>query len=152
MEHAPREVPTGASSFAYGSWTPTARQENQQRKNSLTWLSLHELLCMVQTWKLCSCNPSKTKWTNCSHTHAHTNTQMLLCPGFHWDNSDLYFHFVTKVEPVSISDCFPGPMRNWSLHNFHLIVGDGAETKANLSVFCSMSVMVLGCKHLSLLK
>lgn len=44
VEPAPTEVPIGASSIAYRSWTSSARQGNQQRKDPLIWLSLHELL------------------------------------------------------------------------------------------------------------
>lgn len=43
-------------------------------------------------------------------------------------------------------------MRYWSLLHFHLIVGDEAEAKAKLPVLYSMSMMVLGCKCLSLLE
>lgn len=57
VEPAPREVPIGASSIAYRSWIPSARQEGQQRKNPLIWLSLHELLYKLQTRKSCSYNP-----------------------------------------------------------------------------------------------
>lgn len=61
VEPAPREVPIGVSSIAYRSWTSSARQRNQQRKDPLIWLSLHELLYKLQTRKPCSCNLSKAK-------------------------------------------------------------------------------------------
>lgn len=84
--------------------------------------------------------------------NTHTLTHRLFHPGSHWDNSHSYFHFVTNVEPVNISDYSPGLMRNLSVVHFHLIAGDEAETKAKLPVLYSTSVRFLSCKHPSLLK
>lgn len=82
VEPAPREVPIGVSSIAYRSWTSSARQRNQQRKDPLIWLSLHELLYKLQTRKPCSCNPSKRKVNKQQSVQLHSHTHFCILGSF----------------------------------------------------------------------
>lgn len=82
VEPAPREVPIGVSSIAYRSWTSSARQRNQQRKDPLIWLSLHELLYKLQTRKPCSCNPSKKKVNKQQSVQLHSRTHFCILGSF----------------------------------------------------------------------